>query len=87
MYCSVKETTGLDTLDLQLVGTLVALNLILDPGQRLLLLQNLVTLTILTMSERIWRGGQVLLAIQETVVAGLVAGGEELDYELQRAGW
>lgn len=54
-----------------------ALNLILDPGERLLLQRDLATLMIRFMLAQMWLGGLTLLAIQETVVAGLLVGGLE----------
>jgi len=77
MYYPVRESNGLDTLGLQLVGILAALSFTLDPGQRLLLLQDLTILTTLSMLELMSRGGQIVLAIQETIAVGLLAGGEE----------
>ncbi len=78
----MRETVGLDTTGLRLVGILVALSFTLDPGQRLLLLQDLAIQTTLFTLEQMWRGGQIISAIQETLVVGMLAGGLDLFREL-----
>lgn len=84
MYSPVKEIIGLDTMGLRLAGILVALSFTLDPGQRLLLLQDLVTQTTLITLEQMLRGGQIISAIQETIAVGMLAGGLDWFHEIWR---
>ncbi len=82
LYYPAKENSGLGTMALQLAGILVALSFTLDPGQRLLLLQDLATQTTLITLEQMLRGGQMISAIQETVAVGMLAGGLDLSRKI-----
>ncbi len=82
LYYPAKENNGLGTMALRLAGILVALSFTLDPGQRLLLLQNLAIQTTLITLEQMLRGGQVISAIQETVAVGMLAGGLDPSHRL-----